>query len=102
MEIVKGTTPTITVRFPTVDVGMIEVAYLVVKDNNNAIIEKGIGEADVGEQSIMWKLSQNETLKLNVGRKVTIYFDWRLQDGTRGRSKQAEALVVETGKNEVI
>ena len=101
-EIVKGTTPTVTIRFPTVDVNLIEAAYLVFRDNNNTIIEKPIADAEKADASLMWRLQQRETLRLNVGRTVTVYCDWRLQDGTRGRSKKAEFLVVETGKNEVI
>lgn len=102
MELVKGTTPTVTITFPTIDVSLIEVAFLIVKDGENVIIEKPLADATVGEHALLWKLSQRESLKLNVGREVRMFCDWRLVDGTRGRSNVSEFTITETGKNEVI
>lgn len=102
MELVKGTTPTITITCPTIDVSLIDVAYLIIKDGENVIVEKPISDATIDDNSLLWKMTQREALKLNVGRTVRIFCDWRLVDGTRGRSNISEYTVTETGKNEVI
>lgn len=101
MELIRLTTPTIQFTFKDIDTAQIEKAYLVIK-NRQVIIEKAMDEATVTTGMIEWKLTQQESQRLKVGEKVTIYCDWLLKDGTRGRSKTAEYTVADTGKNEVI
>ena len=78
--IIRGTTPTITFNFSDVTVSSIEVAILSIKQAEKTIIEKTLTEAVVGETSLSWKLN----------------------DGTRGRSKFLTVDTGEAGKDEVI
>lgn len=106
-EIVRWTTPTITIRFPSLDPEDITSAYLTIKQGGGEILRKGIEDAviiprDTEDGSISWTLSQTECGKLNVNTEVRVYCDWVLNDGTRGRSRMAIYKVVEAGVNEVI
>lgn len=101
-EIIRGTTPTIIFKFQNVVVENITVAYLIVKQPFQAVIEKPLEDAVVEENTLSWTLSQEETLKLMAGRDCLILCDWKLADGTRGNSKTAVYSVVNGGKKEVI
>lgn len=101
MAIIRGTTPTIVFTFNEVQVSDITTAYLVVKQNDVPIIKKSIETATVGED-IRWTLTQVETLALKRKINANIYCDWKLRDGTRGRSKKQEEAVEDSGVNEVI
>lgn len=101
-DIIRGTTPTISITFNTVATESIAVAYLTIKDAKNTLIEKNLASATVDEHSLNWTLTQEETLSLTVGMKLRIFCDWRLADGTRGRSNIATYNVSDSGKNEVI
>lgn len=100
-SIIKGTTPTIQFTFNYIHPTDIEVAYLTVKQNKTVILEKDITEATVGENTISWKLEQEDTLSFALG-KVGIMHNWRLFDGTRGASKEAFITVDDNHKDEVI
>lgn len=100
--IIRGTTPTITFNFSDVTVSSIEVAILSIKQAEKTIIEKTLTEAVVGETSLSWKLTQEETLSLNEKVGCKIVCDWKLNDGTRGRSKFLTVDTGEAGKDEVI
>lgn len=101
MVIIRGTTPTFKIKFRDVDVQMIESAYLVIKQEGLRMIEKSLADADVGEWSLSWKLSQEDTLKLS-NHSVRVTCDWKTMDGTRGRSEEITCAVEHPGKNEVI
>lgn len=102
MAIIKGTTPTIIFTFSEVDVAHITTAFLVIKQNDTVIIDKPITDAVIGEDSIEWKLTQLETLSLSENRMAEVCCDWKLADGTRGRSNKIEERVEKAGKNGVI
>lgn len=102
MSIIKGTTPTIQFTFSQINVENIISAFLIIKQANRTIVEKPISEAEIGENWIQWTLSQDESLKLKDDKRADICCDWKLADGTRGRSKMAHESVEETGKNEII
>lgn len=102
MAIIRGTTPTITFTFSEVLVSDINKAILTVWQLNRTVIERDLLTASVGENSISWKLTQEETLLLNSSTRATIICDWILNDGTRGRSNIQNEAVEKTGKNEVI
>lgn len=103
-DIIRGTTPTIKFTFSSVSVADIEVAYLTIRQSGSVVIEHSIEDATVdGEEgTLTWTLSQEDTLKLAAGEKASAVCDWRLQSGTRGRSKIALYTVSDTGKDEVI
>lgn len=86
-SIIKGTTPTIKVEFKVVSVSEINTAILTFKQNNSIIIEKDLAAAEVGQDSISWTLSQEETLIPRVGESVAMV-NWLTNDGTRGASKK--------------
>ena len=106
MPIIRYTTPTIRFTFSQIDITDIAVAYLVIKQAGNVIIERDLSSATVintqTEQALAWTLTQQETLLLNKNINAAIYCDWKLASGTRGRSHVKSEAVEETGKSEVI
>ena len=86
-KIIIGTTPTITYRFKVVDVSEITVAILTIKERGVNIIEKTLSDATIGEDSLSWTLTQEETLSIGA-RAATMMLNWVTEDGTRGASEQ--------------
>ena len=102
-EIINATTPTIEFSFSTVNVQTIAVANMYIKNLSGTIlIEKDLSTAVVGQKSLSWKLSQVESLTLPIGSEISVVLDWRIADGTRGRSKVGRYIVAAPGKGEVI
>ena len=101
MPIIRYTTPTLKFTFSEIDVADITAAFLVIKQNDRTVLERGMDSATIAESSLSWTLAQEETGRLCKG-DVTILCDWKLQDGTRGRSKVKTEKVINSGKNEVI
>ena len=112
MPIIRYTTPTLKFTFSDIDVTNITSAYLVIKQSGRAIIERDLTTANVvhsvlsrdgteTENYLSWLLTQTETSKLGK-TNCTIYCDWKLQDGTRGRSHLLSTAVEDSGKQEVI
>lgn len=101
-KIVRFSTPTIKVTYKTIDPANISEAYLTVLDESTTVLTKEIAAAEIGDNYIAWTLSQSDTEKLTVGSTVKICCDWKLENGTRGRSVMKEYWVAETGVNEVI
>lgn len=99
MEIIRGTTPTIQFSFSTINAEDITVAYLVISQNGNTVIERSDGEVIDGKLS--YTLTQDETLALNTKQFAKVSLDWKA-GATRGRSKVFEASVQNSNKNEVI
>ena len=86
-KIIIGTTPTITYKFKVVDVSEITVAILTIKERGVNIIELNLSDATVGEDSLSWTLTQEETLQLGA-KTATMMLNWKTEDGTRGASEQ--------------
>lgn len=86
-KIIIGTTPTITYKFKVVDVADITVAILTIKERGVNIIELNLSDATVGEDSLSWTLTQEETLLIGT-RTATMMLNWKTEDGTRGASEQ--------------
>ena len=101
-SIIKGTTPTIQFTFNFINPANITVAYLTVKQDKVVIIERDKSTAVVGDKTISWRLSQEETLQFIAGRKIAVMHNWLLNDGTRGASKEAIISVEDNHKDEVI
>lgn len=102
MELFRGTTPTIYFDFNNVDPADFTSAFLVLKQNDEVVIEKGIDSAAIEENKISWTLTQEETLLLEKDTRTHILCDWRTNSGIRGTSKPALAKISDSGKNEVI
>jgi len=108
-EIVRFSTPTLQINFKTINPESIAEAYLVFKIDGTPGLTKDLTAATVhvGTQQepgdwIAWTLTQAETGAWLENTSLTAYCDWKLSDGTRGRSHTKEFRVVETGKDEVI
>lgn len=101
-EIIRGTTPTIKFVFNTISVQSITTAYFLIKSGSKIIIEKDLSTATVENNNLSWKLTQEESLMLSAGGSVVLMCDWKLADGTRGRSKIETCKVAPAGKGEVI
>ena len=103
-SIIRGTTPTIRFTFQAVNVANITTAYMTVKQLAADVITREIDTAyiDATNNSIEWELTQEETLRLGIGRNACVMCDWKTADGVRGRSKVAEYMIAPSGKNEVI
>lgn len=86
-KIIIGTTPTITYKFKVVDVSEITVAILTIKERGVNIIELNLSDATIGEDSLSWTLTQEETLLIGT-RTATMMLNWKTEDGTRGASEQ--------------
>lgn len=86
-KIIIGTTPTITYKFKVVDVSQITVAILTIKERGVNIIELNLSDATVGEDTLSWTLTQEETLQF-AGKTATMMLNWKTQDGTRGASEE--------------
>ena len=105
MIIVRGTTPTFVIKFKTVNVDSITAAYLCFKDKSNVVLEKDISAAIRDQDSLSWKLTQEESFLVgqsNRKRTVDVMCDWKLADGTRGRSEVMMCMIEPPGKEEVI
>ena len=101
MSIIRGTTPTIKFTFDQINTSDIVTAYLVIKQRGKSVIERDLPTATIETEFISWKLEQAETLKLSKS-DAEIICDWKLNDGTRGRSNAVTENVVDSGKLEVI
>lgn len=100
--IVQYTTPTIEIRFKSIDPATIIEAKLVAKYAGINVLCLDLSAATVNEKTLSWTLTQEQTATLKLNSTVRVYCDWKLSDGTRGRSKFADFLVVETGYGEVM
>lgn len=84
--VARGTTPTISFVFRTVDTTNIVVCYLTMKEGE-LIIEKDLSDATVvGSNKLEWSLTQEETLKLKE-EPIDIQIRYRTTDGNAYISK---------------
>ena len=86
-KIIIGTTPTITYTFKGVPVNSIVKAVLAVKERGVNILEKDLSDATVGEDTLSWTLTQEETLQFGA-KTATMMLNWKASDGTRGASEE--------------
>lgn len=106
MVLISGTTPTITFSFNEISPSNITKAYLVIKSLGRTLIEKDLDDATVTTAqtggTVAWQLTQEDTLKLRSCTRVDIGCDWKLADGTRGRSTVETYDIEQSRKNETI
>ena len=108
MEIIRGTTPTLQYTFKDIEVTDISEAYLVLKQPGDISIEKTLSDGVIvpaeenAQGYLSFTLTQEDTLSLSKDREAVAVLDWKLQDGTRGRSVKAYFKIGEPGKDEVI
>lgn len=99
-QIIKYTTPTIRITFPTIDTSLISEAYLSFKVGPTTLLALDSYTTEVG--LISFTLTQEQTGAFPLGTEVTLVCDWKLNDGTRGRSKTLTCRIAPAGKSEVI
>ncbi len=100
-KIIEATTPTATYRFKTVRPAELAKAIFTVKVNGEVIIEKTLADAVVGENTLKWTLTQEETLMIGT-KTATAMCNWILPDGTRGASSEDMIMGVPNHIKEVI
>lgn len=98
--IIKGTTPTITFVFSDVSVSDIVTAIMTVKCGSEIVIEKELSSASVGEDTLSWRLTQDETLSAMPNAEVML--NWVVGDGTRGASERLQVVFSPNHIEEVI
>lgn len=100
-QIIIGTTPTITYTFRTVSVSELSKAILTIKVAGQVILEKTLADATIGEDSLSWTLTQQETLDIGT-RSGKMMLNWLTASGTRGASAETVIMGVTNHKREVI
>lgn len=100
-NIIIGTTPTITYKFKIVSPADLTKAILTIKCNGQVILEKTLADATVGEDSLSWTLTQQETLSIGT-RSGKMMLNWLTNSGTRGASAETVITGVTNHKREVI
>ena len=100
-QIIIGTTPTITYTFKTVSPADLTKAILTIKSMGQIILEKTLADAVVGENSLSWTLTQQETLNIGT-RSGKMMLNWLTASGTRGASAETAIMGVTNHKREVI
>ena len=100
-QIIIGATPTITYKFKIVSPTELEKAILTIKIAGQVILEKTLADAVVGEDSLSWTLTQQETLDIGT-RSGKMMLNWLTNSGTRGASAETAIMGVTNHKREVI
>ena len=100
-QITIGTTPTITYKFSIVSPADFSTAILTIKCNGQLILEKNLADASVGEDTLSWTLTQEETLALGT-RSCKMMLNWVTHSGKRGASEETTIIGVQNHVKEVI
>ena len=98
--IIRGTTPTITYTFSVVNPADITVACLTIKKGDAVLVEKTLEQAEVGQKSLSWTLTQEETLAVKGSAEIML--NWKTIGGTRGASMPSGEQFIPNHKSEVI
>lgn len=101
IQIIIGTTPTITYTFKTVSPADLTKAILTIKCAGQVILEKTLADATVGEDSLSWTLTQQETLSIGT-RSCKMMLNWVTHSGKRGASAETAIVGTTNHKREVI
>lgn len=86
-NIIIGTTPTITYKFKIVSSAEIRIAILTIISARTVLIEKTLDDAIIGEDTLSWALSQEDTLALGT-KTAKMMLNWVTADGKRGASEE--------------
>lgn len=100
-QIIIGTTPTITYTFRVVSPTDLTKAILTIKIAGNVILEKTLADATIGENSLSWTLTQQETL--DIGTRIgKMMLNWLTHSGKRGASEETTIAGIQNHVKEVI
>ena len=97
----RGTTPTLQFNLPF-SVSNIAVLYITAKQYDVIVLEKDLSDCIVHDTSVTVKLAQEETLKLQPNRRITLQIRCRTHDGTAMASQKFECDVKDILKEGVI
>ena len=100
-NIIIGTTPTITYKFKIVSPADLTKAILTIRCNGQVILEKTLADAVVGEDSLSWTLTQQETLDIGT-RSGKMMLNWLTHSGKRGASEETTIAGIQNHVKEVI
>ncbi len=100
-QIIIGTTPTITYKFKIVSPADLRTAILTIKNQSQTILEKTLADAVVGDDSLSWTLTQQETLTIGT-RTAKMMLNWVTHSGKRGASTETTIAGVSNHVKEVI
>ena len=100
-NIIRATTPTFMYTFSHINVADIVSAYMTIQMNGETVIEKDLSAAVVGEKTLSWTLTQEETLSLSA-KTVKHQCNWLTSAGLRGASDEETVYIGRNQKNEVI
>ena len=101
MQIVVGTTPTITYTFKSVAPSDITTAVLTIRKAGKIVLTKDLWKATVAESSISWTLTQAETLAIGTG-DAEMMLNWVTNQGVRGIGKRETVVFVRNHITEVM
>lgn len=101
IKIIIGTTPTITYKFKIVSPSDFRDCILTIKSNSQIILEKALADATIGEDSLSWTLTQQETLNIGT-RSGKMMLNWLTHSGKRGASEETVIQGVSNHVREVI
>ena len=90
--IIRGTTPPIRFSFTELDPQDMTEAYITIRQKD-VLIEKGLSEAVVTQDALLWELSQAETLSLEDGWNARVQCRYKLASGAAGASRIYEEPV---------
>lgn len=99
MEIIRGTTPTLIFTFNEIEPEDISICYLLIKQKENAIIEKTLQDSVIFNGGLSFTLTQSDTLSLSTAVPAKVVLDWKTTGGVRGRSNIYDCAVREAGVN---
>ena len=98
---VRGTTPILQFNLPF-SCSNISVLYITAKQYDVVVLEKDLSDCIVNDTSVSLKLTQEETLKLQPNRRITIQIRVKTHDGTALASQKFECDVKDILREGVI
>lgn len=105
VSIVIGTTPTIIYKMRKVTTSVLVKADFTVQDRTNTtIISRSIDSATLNatDNTVSWKLTQQETLSLKASQQYTMMANWLTNDGTAGVTETAVVNIEKNHRKEVL
>lgn len=100
--IIKGSTPLIRYNFNIINPAELTVCYLVIRQRDINIIEKGLEQATVAEKYIDWYLTQEEALKIDPKAEIEVQIRYKTNTGAVSASPITEVKGYEILKDGVI
>lgn len=80
MELIRGTTPTITFTFDSIDPASIITADLTITQCGKTIVNRSQSTMTVGNTTVSWKLTQEETLAFQSGLECFAQIRYKTTD----------------------